>query len=61
VDSKIQLLLVEICPYVDEEDEDEEDTPAHKGTDSAREALLVEEEANGKRAEDLGDPVHEIV
>jgi hypothetical protein len=46
---------------MDKENEEEEDAPAREGADSAAEILLIEEEADGERANDLCDPVHEVV
>jgi len=46
---------------VDEKDEDKEDSPAREGADPAGEAPLIKEKPDGERANDLGDPVDDVV
>ena len=46
---------------MDEEDHDEEDTPAREGSQAAAERMLVEQEADAHGADNLREPVDEIV
>ncbi len=54
-------LLIEVCPDMDDEHHNEEDKPSSKGTETTREFLLVEDESNSKRSDDLRQPIHEVV
>lgn len=54
-------LLVEVCPYVDNPDEGEEHNPTCGRTYTPTDAGVVKEQTNGDGADDLGEPVHEVV
>lgn len=55
------LLLVEVCPDVDDEHHCEEHAPARECAEPTRETGLVEEETDTDGAEDLRHPVDEVV
>jgi hypothetical protein len=46
---------------VHDEHHDEEDAPCGKGADATRDKTLVQEEANREGADDLREPVYEVV
>ncbi len=55
------LLLVKVSPDVHDEHHEEEGGPASVRANATRDGLAVEEETDEDRADDLGDPIEEIV
>lgn len=54
-------LLVEVGPDVDDEHHAHQDAPAAERAEATREAPLVEQEADADGADDLREPVDEVV
>lgn len=57
----MNLLLVLVCPGVDDEDHREEDGPACKRSGTSAETSAIQDETDHPRTEDLGKPIHEVV
>ena len=53
--------MVKQRPDMDDEDHEEQDAPRGERAQAAGEHLLVEQEADADRAEDLREPVDEVV
>lgn len=53
--------LVKVHPNVDGEDHHEKDTPAGQCADASADALLIEQESDSDRTDNLREPVDEVV
>lgn len=59
---RFELLLVEICPNVDNENHEEHEEPAIKGANSAPDPFPVKDKVTDENgSEDLRCPGHEVV
>lgn len=53
--------LVEVRPYVHDEDHSEEGSPTQKRADTSAQTVAIEQGTHKKRSDNLSHPVHEVV
>ena len=59
--SKLNELLIKESPNVYNEYHSQENSPPRESTDTARDGLLVKEEPDGDRSNNLREPIHQVV
>lgn len=59
--SDLDVLLIEICPYMNGKHHQHKDCPTRECANAAAEAALIEQETDANGAENLRKPVHQVI